>query len=156
MMSNQESAPNVWATTGAQHGNVAVLQAAFQAYQNGSLDAMQDMFAEDVVVHISGLPDSPFTGDHLGKEGLRDIFSLAKENQEEERWDVDGYTANDDYCVILCRISGKRQGRSGKIPVAQVFRMKPDGKCSEAWFLMGAEHHQPSQVYWAGVSAPVR
>jgi ketosteroid isomerase-like protein len=140
--------------TGGQQRNVNIFR-GFQAYVDGDFNAMQEMFAEDAVIHVSGATDSPFTGDHRGREDMRKIFTLAKEHQEKERWDVDGYNANDDYAVILARVSGSREGRSVVFPVVQVYGLGSDGKCSEAWFLMGTEYHQLSKEYWESAATAV-
>jgi ketosteroid isomerase-like protein len=132
------------------HRNVGLLQNGFRSYLGGDFDSMAQMFTEDVVIHVNGYPDNPFTGDHRGREGLRFLFSTTKENQDEERWDVEDFAANDDFAVALVRMSGKREGRSASIPVVQVFRLK-EGMCNEAWYVMPTEQFRPDQEYWGGM-----
>ncbi len=52
----------------ADHPNAELLRKGYEAFDKGDIAALTDMFAEDVVWHVTGT--SPISGVHRGREAV--------------------------------------------------------------------------------------
>lgn len=54
----------------AEHPNVALVRRGYKAFIDGDLDALRELFADDIVWHNGGR--NPLSGDH---RGVDEVFS---------------------------------------------------------------------------------
>ena len=110
--------------------NVQKLRQGYAAFESGDFDALNDMFADDIVWHVPG--NSPLSGDYKGKEEVFGYFgALMQETGGTFKVELQDILANDTRAVALQRISADRNGKHLDSYAANVFEMTADGKAKE-------------------------
>ena len=59
------------------HPNAALLRKGYEAFARGDIAALTDMFAEDMVWHLSG--DNLISGEHKGRDAVFAVFAKTME-----------------------------------------------------------------------------
>jgi len=115
----------------AEHPNLELLRRGYAAYGTGDLDAISELFADDVVWHVAGR--SPIAGDYSGKEQVFGFFAKLQEQSDgTAKVQVHDLLANDTHGVALVIESATRSGRSHHGDATHVFHLR-DGKVTEFW-----------------------
>jgi ketosteroid isomerase-like protein len=113
------------------HPNIEVFKRAYEAFTSGDMDALANVFAEDVVWHTPGC--NPISGDHRGRAAAFASF--------EKEFELSGGTyhpvvhdilANDEHTVALLHVTAEREGRKLDQNYALVFHIR-NGRIKEAW-----------------------
>lgn len=113
------------------HPNLDLLRRGYTAYGSGDLDAINELFADDVVWHIAGR--SPLAGDYTGKEQVFGFFARLQELSDgTSKIEVHDLLANDEHGVVLVTESATRGGRSHEGSATHVFHLR-EGKVTEFW-----------------------
>ena len=115
----------------AEHPNVAVLRKGYEAFARGDIAALNDMFAEDMVWHLSG--DNLISGEHRGRDAVFAVFAKTMElTGGTFKIDLHDIVANDEHTVSLSRTSASRQGKQLDLRGADIYHIR-NGKVTEWW-----------------------
>jgi ketosteroid isomerase-like protein len=113
------------------HPNLELLRRGYAAYGAGDMDAINEVFHDDVVWHVAGR--SPLSGDYSGKEQVFGFFGkLGELSDGTSKVEVHDLLANDEHGVALVKESATRNGRSHEGQATHVFHLR-DGKVTEFW-----------------------
>jgi len=128
-----------------EHPNVALTRRGYDAFARGDLAALAGLIAEDVIWHVA--PPGPLSGTYRGREEVFRFFGdLARETGGTFRVDVHDVLANDRHSVALCTMTASRGGKSLKVPVANIGRMR-DGTITEFW--TATAEPQATVMFWS-------
>lgn len=115
------------------HPHIEVIRRAHAAFTAGDMDALAEVFAEDVVWHTPG--HNPLAGDYEGRDATFASFAreleLAGGAYDVEIHDV---VANDDHTVALLRATAARNGKTLDMNYLLVFHID-GGRITEGWEL---------------------
>jgi ketosteroid isomerase-like protein len=115
----------------AEHPNVGRMADGYAAFAKGDLAALNDLFAEDVVWHVSGR--SQLAGEYRGRDAVYAFFGRLMEATDNTfQIDVHHVLADDTHGVALVFGRASRSGRTVEIPEAHVFHLR-DGMVTEFW-----------------------
>jgi ketosteroid isomerase-like protein len=121
-------------TTGgmmADHPNLDLLRRGYAAYGAGDMDTINELFADDVVWHVSGR--SPIAGDYTGKEEVFGFFGKLQElSGGTSSVEVHDLLANGEHGVAIVTESATRNGNSYQGRGTHVLHLR-DGKVTEFW-----------------------
>ncbi|MDQ3940758.1 MAG: nuclear transport factor 2 family protein [Actinomycetota bacterium] len=116
----------------ADHPNAANLRKGYEAFKKQDLDAISDLFADNITWHVPGT--SPLAGDYKGKEEVFGFFMKTIElSGGTFAIDVHDVLANDEHGVALVHVTGERSGKRLDQNQAHVFHVDSDGKATEFW-----------------------
>ena len=115
----------------AEHSNVARLRDGYAAFAKGDFAALNELFAEDVVWHVSGR--NQLSRDYHGRDEVYRFFGeLFTVTDGTFHVDLHTILADDEHGVALVGLTASRDGRSARTNDAHVFHLR-DGKVTEFW-----------------------
>ena len=115
----------------AEHSNIARIRDGYAAFAKGDFTALNDLFAEDVVWHVSGR--NQLSRDYHGRDEVYRFFGeLFTVTEGTFHIDLHAVLADDEDGVALVAVSGSRNGRSATTNDAHVFHLR-DGVVTEFW-----------------------
>ena len=115
-----------------EHPNLQQMRKGYEAFKNGDLATLGELFSDDIVWHAPGR--GPISGDYKGKEEVFGLFGkLVQETGGTFKLEVEEMFANDERGVATQRITADRDGKRLDIYSANVFRYDAEGKVVEAW-----------------------
>lgn len=116
--------------------NVEILRGGYDSFNSGDLDALTEIFDENVVWHTPGR--SSMANDYQGREATLAYFGrLGQETGGSFRAGLRHLLASDDDLVAgVQQNTGERNGKQLAVDVCLLFQLK-DGRIIEAW-----EHFQ--------------
>ncbi len=128
----------------ADDTNDELARRAWQAVSRSDVDALRDLWGDDIVWHATGR--SPLGGDHIGQDAVFDY--LAALGELSEKWDavLEDILVSEDRFAIVYRISGRRGDQVLEVSYTLMARVR-DGRVCEVWSLP----HDPGAVasFWA-------
>jgi ketosteroid isomerase-like protein len=114
-----------------EHENVARVKSGYDAFSKGDLDALRELFTEDVVWHVPG--DNQISGDYVGQDATFGYFGKLMELSDGTfKANLHEILASDGHAVGLHRDTAQRNGKSLDTDEALIFHMR-NGKVYEAW-----------------------
>ena len=117
--------------TMAEHPNVELTRRGYAAFEKGDFAALTDVFADDIVWHVSG--PGPLAGTYRSRDEVFGMFArLAEETGGTFRLELHDVLANDEHSVALVTVFATRQGKSFEDLGTHVFHVK-GGKMTEFW-----------------------
>jgi uncharacterized protein len=129
----------------ADHPNLELMRRGYAAYTSGDLETIDQLFADDVVWHVSGR--SPISGDYTGKEQVFGFFGKLQElSGGTSKVEVHDLLADDDHGVAIVTQSASRDGRTYEGRVTHVLHLR-DGKVTEFWDAYVDQY--ASDEFWA-------
>ncbi len=111
------------------HPNAQVVVRGFQAFAEGDMAGVKDVFANDATWHTGG--NNRWSGDHHGSDTIM-RFMESISNEAEITNDVHAVLADDDHVVVLANATSTRAGKSYTGDTVFVFHVEGD-KVTEAW-----------------------
>jgi ketosteroid isomerase-like protein len=127
------------------HPNVELLNKGYDAFEKGDLDALRELFTEDVVFHTAGR--NPISGDHEGIDAVfaffGKVFELSGGTFKLERHAV---LADDEHATVLSTATGERDGKRLSVRGVDVFHVR-DGRVSECWNFV--EDQYADDEFWS-------
>ena len=115
----------------AEHPNVTLLRRGYEAFAQGDMDTLNNLFADNIVWHEGGR--NPLSGDYKGIEQVLGLFGKLFELTEGTiKVEVHDILANDEHAVALVTISASRKGKRFSGTSVDVFHVR-DGKAAEFW-----------------------
>jgi hypothetical protein len=105
-------------------GNVEIIRGGYDAFNSGDLDALAEIFDENVVWHTPGR--SSMANDYQGREATFAYFGrLGQETGGSFRAELRQLLANDDDLVAgVQQNTGERNGKRLAVDVCLVFQLK--------------------------------
>ena len=133
----------------AEHPNVTLLRRGYEAFAQGDMDTLNNLFADNIVWHEGGR--NPLSGDYKGIEQVLGLFGKLFELTEGTiKVEVHDILANDEHAVALVTISASRKGKRFSGTSVDVFHVR-DGKTGR---VLGQT--RPTATSWTRCSTPER
>ena len=111
--------------------NAAIIRGGYESFNSGDLDALAEIFNENVVWHTPGR--SSLANDYQGREATFAYFSqLGQETGGSFRAELRHLIADDDFVVGIQHNSGERNGKHLDVDLCLVFQLR-DGRITEGW-----------------------
>ena len=118
--------------------NAARIRAGYGAFNTGDVQALIDLFAEDISWHFPGT--SKLAGEHIGRDAcLAMLGAYGAASGDTLRAKLIDVMASDDHVAGLARDTAATEGRTLDVGAVVVFTMR-DGKVIEA------RHHFDDQA----------
>jgi ketosteroid isomerase-like protein len=115
--------------------NADRIRQGYAAFNRGDVDALVDLFAEDLVWHFPGT--SKLAGDHVGRDAcLAMLGEYSAASGGTLRADLVDVMASDEHVTGWARDTAEAGGRTLDTDSVVVFTMR-DGKVTEARHLVG-------------------
>lgn len=113
------------------HPNAELLRKGYEAFAKGDMDAVQELFSDDIVWHNPG--DNMLSGDYRGKGEVLGFFAtLMQETGGNFGQEIHDLVASDDHGIVLVRQHSQRKGKSLDQNGVHVWHMS-GGKATEFW-----------------------
>ncbi len=129
----------------ADHPNATLLKQGYEAFSQGDMATITNLFAEDIVWHLFGR--NQLAGVHRGRDAVFAILAKITElSGGTFKIDVHDVVANDDHAVAITTATGTREGRSLNSMDPNVYHMT-DGKVTEWWSF--AEDGRATDEFWS-------
>ena len=113
------------------HPNEELLRRGYDAFTKGDMEAVNELFADDIVWHNAGRDQ--FAGDYHGKDEvfgfLAQLITFTEGTYEQEVHDI---VANDEHAIALVEFRARKGDDSLIGRGVQVWHVK-DGKAVEFW-----------------------
>ena len=117
-----------------EHPGVHKLREGFKAFATANMQAINALFADDIVWEVAGA--NPLSGTYTGKVEMFGFFgNLIRETKGTWRNEVLDVLANDRHVVALLRVTATRDAATLDEEGVAIFYMKPDAKIGRAVFL---------------------
>jgi hypothetical protein len=114
-------------------------------FHRGDFHALRNFYDENVVWHLAG--HHPMAGDYRGREALFSYFDRVRDMTGGSlRLEPESILASDRYTAMFTRVTGRRDGRTLDVVLAQVFRVGDDGRWIEYWGL--ADDQDAVDEFW--------
>ena len=115
------------------HPNAERLQAAYEAYGRGDIDAVAADWTDDVLWHVTGT--TPIAHDRRGRDEIMEFLGeLITMTNGTFKLEPQRYFADDEYGVVICNSSATIADHQIAGMTVHVHRIV-DGKVAESWFL---------------------
>lgn len=125
------------------HPNAQTVLNGFQAFAEGDVPTMRDLFVEDAVWHVGGR--NRWTGDYQTRDTILEYFGeLAGEASFEQ--DVHAILADDEHVVALVNTAATRGDRTLESQTVFIFHVR-DRRVSEVWGTSLDDH--ATDEFWA-------
>ena len=125
------------------HLNAQTVLRGFQAFAEGDLPTMRELFAEDAVWHVGGR--NRWTGDYQGLDAILEYFGeLAGEASFDQ--DLHAVLADDEHVVTLVNTTATRGDETFDSQTVFIFHVS-NGRVSEAWGTSLDDH--ATDEFWA-------
>lgn len=113
------------------HQNEELLRKGYAAFGSGDMDAVNELFADDIVWHVPG--NNMLSGDYEGKDAVFGFLGKVMEGTggtlQQEIHDV---LANDEHAVALVKTRAERGGKTLEGQDVHLYHVQ-DGKVTESW-----------------------
>ena len=89
------------ASTPTAEENTNLARSVYDAFFQGDLDAMLDLYTDDIDWEVYGPSTIPTAGPHKGKEEVRAFFGKVNDLLESEKFEVQQYVSQGNTVVAL-------------------------------------------------------
>lgn len=111
--------------------NTARIRKGYEAFNNGDVETLVDLFAEDIVWHFPG--SSKLAGEHVGRDAtLTMLGAYGAATGGTLQADLLDVMASDDHVAGWANDTASVAGKTLDVRAAVIFSMR-DGKVIEAW-----------------------
>lgn len=111
------------------HPNEALARREMELIRAGDLEALDDVYASDLVVHYPGR--NPLSGTHSAQQFMTRFEALLGDDDSLTR-ELHDALGSDDHAVQLLGVTASARGRSHSWNAVAVLRVR-DGRFSECW-----------------------
>jgi len=113
------------------HPNLERARAGYEAFAQGDMATVNELFADDIVWHSGG--NNSLTGDYEGKEAVLGFLGrVMAETDGNFKNNIHDMLANDDHGVALVSASATRGGKTLESNAVHIFHMR-EGQMTEFW-----------------------
>ncbi len=117
------------------HPNEDRIRQGFEAFSKGDMEAVGQLFADDVAWHVPGR--NPIAGDYRGKDEVFRFFATLMERTGGSlSIEVHDVLANDEHAVALITTRGHSGEKTLDANGVQVFHVR-EGRVTESWLHPG-------------------
>ena len=111
--------------------NRATVEAAYEAFGRGDIEAVINTNAPDAVWAIHSGGGSPLDGEHKGLDGIGAFFQTINDTIEISRFEMAPIAAEGDVVVATGdqEYTVKATGKTVRGPLVHIFTFGADGKC---------------------------
>ena len=128
----------------ADHPNAEVFRKGYTAFQQGDLDTVRSLFADDIEWTFPG--HNHYSGTHRGADTVLGLFGQQmQETNGTFKVDVHDIVANDTHAIALASASGERDGKSLTDRYTHVVHVE-GGKIKESWIF--EENQDKVDDFW--------
>lgn len=113
------------------HPNVERMKTGYDAFAKGDLDALRELFAPDIVWHVSG--DWPLAGDYKGVDEVFGFFGQLLSMSEGLEQNILDLFASDRRGVAVLETTMKVKGTSHTGLQAHILEFNDEGRVTEFW-----------------------
>jgi ketosteroid isomerase-like protein len=85
----------------SEQENVAIVRRGYEAFGRGDVDALLELFSQDVEWITPGPEVVPTTGRRRGREQVREFFRAVGDTFEIQRFEPQTFVAQDDLVIVL-------------------------------------------------------
>jgi ketosteroid isomerase-like protein len=112
------------------HPHALLAKVAWESVSEGDVDALSELFADDLVWHASGR--GPRAGDYRGRDAV--FAYLASIGDAADRFDstLEHVLVGDSLVAVLFRVRGTRKDRELDVGFILLFRID-DSRIAEVW-----------------------
>ena len=103
---------------------------AWEAVSRGDVAALEKVYAEDIVWHVSGR--GPRAGDHRGREAVLGYLASVGEDVESFDASLEDVLIGDERIGFVMRATGQRKGRTLDATYFLLARLE-GGRVAELW-----------------------
>lgn len=114
------------------HRNEELVRQGFKAFEQGDLETLSGLFADDATWHSAG--NSPVAGVFTGKDEIFANFGEVQQRVDTLEQNIHDVLANDDHAVALVKTKATRGGKQLEQDQAFVFHVD-DEKVQSVWLL---------------------
>lgn len=127
------------------HPNEALLRRGYEAFAQGDLETVKDVFAEDIVFHVPGR--GLISGEYRGRDAVFGFFAKGQElSSGTLRIDLHDVAATDEHAIALQYNRARRNGKTLDARVVGVYHVRA-GRATEAWFLTDSQDE--NDEFWS-------
>jgi ketosteroid isomerase-like protein len=113
------------------HSNEDLARRGYDAFTRGDMEAVSDLFADDIVWHVGGR--GPLAGDYRGKDEVLGFLAKTMElTGGTFRLEIHDVLANEEHVTALLVARAEREGKTLEDRQAHVLHVK-NGKVTEYW-----------------------
>lgn len=113
------------------HPNEDLLRRGYQAFAEGDMQTMDEVFDDEIVWHVPG--NNPLSGDYNGKQEVFGFFGKVNELADSFTLELHDVLANEEHGVALTWAKGERAGKTLEGQLVQVFHINENGRVTESW-----------------------
>lgn len=117
--------------------NTSLHRRGHDAFRNGDMDFLRELFAEDTVWHWPGR--SPLGGDFRGRDAVLELLGSMAELADSIEFVDEDFLTSDDRTASLSRMAVTRGDRTLEYELCEVVRWR-DGKVAEEWVLVDDQY----------------
>ena len=110
--------------------NLALAQRAWEAVAAGDTEALQQVWAPNIVWHVTGM--NPWTGAHVGHAAVCDYLADVGEAGEAYDTRLDDLLVSKDRLVMVCHVTARRGKRTVETDQVLMARVE-GGQIAEVW-----------------------
>ena len=130
--------------TTTEHPNALLIRQAWQAVAHSDVETLRALWADDIIWHVTG--NTPWRGTHVGIANVIDLLAQVGESGDTYDMSLESVLANDQFGVLVYRVSTKRSDRV--LDVHQVLLCRFEGRrIREVWAL--ALDPQAVDAFWS-------
>ncbi|MCH8142663.1 MAG: nuclear transport factor 2 family protein [Proteobacteria bacterium] len=113
----------------SEHSNIEIVRKGFEAFANGDMATLTDLFAEDAVWHFPG--NNRISGEHRGRDMvLTFLVQTGELTGGTFRAELQNVLANDELVVVIHRQTASREGKELDMLEVNTFQFS-NGKITE-------------------------
>jgi hypothetical protein len=129
-----------------EQANISLLKQAYDAYDQGDIQRLLGMLAQDIDWELPDIEGVPFAGKRHGADQVADFFRILAECQEPREFRPDQFIAQGDQVVVLGHgtFAVKATGAEYSSDWCHIFRVA-GGKIAS--FKEYDDTHQAAQAY---------
>lgn len=125
--------------------NEQLLRRGYEAFAQGDLEAVKEIFAEDIVFHVPGR--GLISGEYRGREAVLGFFAKGQElSGGTLRIELHDVAATNEHAIALQINRAERNGKTLAARVVGVYHIR-QGKAAEAWFLTDSQDE--NDQFWS-------
>jgi uncharacterized protein len=122
----------------------ALATRAWQAVSSGDVSALEHIYNDDIVWHVSGR--GPRAGDHRGREAVLAYLASVGEAAERFEASLEDVLVGEERLAFLMRATGRREGRTLDATYVILVRLE-NGRLAEVWSTALDQH--AVDAFWA-------
>jgi ketosteroid isomerase-like protein len=127
------------------HPNEELLRRGYEAFAQGDLEAVKDVFAGDIVFHVPGR--GLISGEYRGRDAALGFFAKGQQlSGGTLRIELHDVAATAEHAIALQVNRAERNGKTLEARVVGVYHVR-DGNVTEAWFLTDSQYE--NDEFWS-------